>query len=479
MTFGQTLRQLLTISGVKSAALASRLGYDTSYISRWISDIKLPSLKNNSRLFSQIAEGILEESDSSAREELRQTFCRDGSDAELEQAIESALSLAFTCSRPAVHQQAAMSRNAICIPDGMYKDGYDIYINAMTQYAQETGDREIPCITATPLKPYNNQNEAFWGAILSSPQIFGKLHIILHQLIDSSDFSANVDSYCAAICTFAHYHEGIKYEFYEYNSVADIHSVQFIYIADKLSYQIIKNPFTGIVETVICNDAAALSNRWFSICKQLQLLPKLLSYQNCSSKYFRHFLYDYVMGGELRYLLNIMQPFFITDELADEFIEQYVADGKEEIRSFYMYFNSLCSKAAKEVIIFRSALLEYIYSGTILFCGRLLKVDREHRINHMKQLLENMKQEHCRLTILSDANPLLNYNDMEMSLYLNKSNGFMEPSDNSGHYIVQISSRLATECFQQFFCHLQELGGSYVMKGKEACDFIEKGLGLI
>ena len=118
MTFGQTLRQLLTISGVKSAALASRLGYDTSYISRWISDIKLPSLKNNSRLFSQIAEGILEESDSSAREELRQTFCRDGSDAELEQAIESALSLAFTCSRPAVHQQATMSRNAICIPDG-------------------------------------------------------------------------------------------------------------------------------------------------------------------------------------------------------------------------------------------------------------------------------------------------------------------------------------------------------------------------
>ena len=33
MTFGQTLKQLLTLSGIKSAHLADALGYDTSYIS--------------------------------------------------------------------------------------------------------------------------------------------------------------------------------------------------------------------------------------------------------------------------------------------------------------------------------------------------------------------------------------------------------------------------------------------------------------
>lgn len=52
MTFGQTLKQLLTLSGIKSAHLADALGYDTSYISRWVNDIKLPSLKNNEDLFS-------------------------------------------------------------------------------------------------------------------------------------------------------------------------------------------------------------------------------------------------------------------------------------------------------------------------------------------------------------------------------------------------------------------------------------------
>lgn len=40
MTFGQTLKQLLNISGIKLAQLADGLGYDASYISRWVNDIK-------------------------------------------------------------------------------------------------------------------------------------------------------------------------------------------------------------------------------------------------------------------------------------------------------------------------------------------------------------------------------------------------------------------------------------------------------
>lgn len=478
MTFGQTLKQLLTISGVKSAALAARLGYDTSYISRWISDIKLPSLKNNSRLFSQIAASIVEESDSTSREQLRQTFCPGGGDGELLKAIEEALASAFGDSRPGAVQPLT-SHNAIYFPSGLYKDGYDIYIKAIARYAQETGSREIPCITAAPLKPYNNQNDAFWAAILSAPQILGKLHITLHQLIDSADFSANADSYCAAICTFSHYHEGIQYEFYEYSSVADIHSIQFIYIADQLSYQAVKNPLTGATETIVCDEPAVLSDRWYTVFKKLQMLPRLLTRQSCNSRHFEHFLYDYVMSGHLRYLLNVMQPVFISDELADEFMEQYVSGEGEELSPFYRNFNSLCSRAAKEVIIFRSALLEYIYSGTMLFCGRMLKIGREHRVRHLRQLLENLEQERCRLTILNDVNPLLNYRDMAVSLCLNRTSGFLTTSDSNDDYIVQISSRLAVDCFHQFFCHLQELESAFAMNGKEASDFIETGIGLI
>ncbi|MDO5349697.1 MAG: helix-turn-helix transcriptional regulator [Lachnospiraceae bacterium] len=479
MTFGQTLKQLLSISGVKSAALAARLGYDTSYISRWMSDIKLPSLKNNSRLLSQISQIILEESDIAARERLRQTYCQDGSDSQLEKAIEDILQLAFGRSLPAAQQQPAANRNAIYLPDGMYKNGYGIYVNAIIQYAQEAGTSEIPCISAAPLKTYNNRDTAFWNTILSAPQILDKLHITMHQLVDSSDFSANADSYCAAMCTFSHYRKGVQYEFYEYKAAADLHSVQFTLIADKLLCQNLVNPFTGTVESVLCNDASSLSDLWFSICKQLQLLPKLLSRLSCSTRQFHHYLYDYVMGGSLCYLLNIMHPICITDEFAETLIQQYVPRLQQEERSFCTYYNNLCSRAVKEVVIFRSALLEYIYSGTFLFCGTLIKVGREHRVRHLKQLLEHIKQQDFKLTILSDINPLLNYCDMELSLYLSKTSGFMAPSDSSNNQVIQLRSPLAVEHFHQFFCHLQELDASFVMNGQEAYHFIERGLDFI
>lgn len=45
MTFGQTLKQVLAISGLRASYLANDLGYDDSYISRWLSGQKLPSLR--------------------------------------------------------------------------------------------------------------------------------------------------------------------------------------------------------------------------------------------------------------------------------------------------------------------------------------------------------------------------------------------------------------------------------------------------
>lgn len=45
MTFGRTLQELTRLCGVKRCNLADALGYDPSYISRWINGVKHPSLR--------------------------------------------------------------------------------------------------------------------------------------------------------------------------------------------------------------------------------------------------------------------------------------------------------------------------------------------------------------------------------------------------------------------------------------------------
>ena len=54
MSFGSDLRQILNICHIKIAALSNYLGYDASYISKWISGAKLPAEAN----IDQICEGI-------------------------------------------------------------------------------------------------------------------------------------------------------------------------------------------------------------------------------------------------------------------------------------------------------------------------------------------------------------------------------------------------------------------------------------
>ena len=55
MTFGRTLQELTRLCGVKRCNLADALGYDPSYISRWINGVKRPSLRSNDALPAQIA----------------------------------------------------------------------------------------------------------------------------------------------------------------------------------------------------------------------------------------------------------------------------------------------------------------------------------------------------------------------------------------------------------------------------------------
>ena len=69
-----------------------------------------------------------------------------------------------------------------------------------------------------------------------------------------------------------------------------------------------------------------------------------------------------------------------------------------------MYYNNLCSNTEREVILYRTALLEYIYSGRIYLSGARYS-SKADRAEHLKQLLKRSGA--CTLKILNDENPLL------------------------------------------------------------------------
>ena len=54
MSFGSDLRQILNICHIKMTSLSNHLGYDVSYISKWISGVKSPAEGS----VEQICDGI-------------------------------------------------------------------------------------------------------------------------------------------------------------------------------------------------------------------------------------------------------------------------------------------------------------------------------------------------------------------------------------------------------------------------------------
>lgn len=65
--FGDLLRQFLNLCEVKMYVLAQTLGYDKTYLSKWINNVKLPPAKNIDSLAEQIAAVLVKQSSADAR----------------------------------------------------------------------------------------------------------------------------------------------------------------------------------------------------------------------------------------------------------------------------------------------------------------------------------------------------------------------------------------------------------------------------
>ena len=81
-TFGGVLENLLYISKQKKSSLASYLGYDVSYINKWINSKNLPSVKRAAEICDNISKFIIESLDDDSKKHLIEYFelDNDGND---------------------------------------------------------------------------------------------------------------------------------------------------------------------------------------------------------------------------------------------------------------------------------------------------------------------------------------------------------------------------------------------------------------
>lgn len=228
---------------------------------------------------------------------------------------------------------------------------------------------------------------------------------------------------------------------------------------------------------MICSDPGVVRQLSSKLSSALKFFQPLISYSDKDNLESSHFLYDFVMFGSLRYLLTVMHPIYMDDDFLAKLAVRYLTDPPDS--DFHNYYNSLCSNMEREVILYRTALLEYIYSGRIYLFGREMQLDKADRTAHLKQLLENIRSGACTLKILNDDNPLLCRKDARLSVYLSRSAGFMASNESDWYSSFRFCSHRVVELFNTFFTHLWQLDDEYLLTGSDAEEFIQRGLMLM
>lgn len=452
---------ILTLNDIKMYNLADALGYDKSYISKWINQAKLPPSKDIDRLADQIAGFVTRECGADRKRMTAQefNFAELNGDAP-EDAVFSA-KLSALLRESFWHAKYDIERSAIVPEPPKATAASPSRLRAtacilFTQPITKSGDYQS---VLDDLRDLDTENE----------------HFKLMAVIDPSRFAENVDLYWNHICQLLSLggHGDVELIALGQHAPADLPDR--LAIAKGLYMdQTLPLPFSRQPIPIRVTEPAAVYAYYDDARKFLQRQQFILESSNVNGNLY---YYKYAATDMKRYLLSSMFPMYMSEELFEEILEKYGSKTQSSSIARKRYLKEFTSK--KSVVIYDTALLRYMSTGKLsafdAYEGETLT--KSERKRHLQGLIDEMENsDRLDLKILSDKNPIINYNAVSVSFFMNDSSAYcsdIRKKKDGVRYFVSSESRkhLAT-----LLDHIHALPDEYLMEGKAVIDYIYDGM---
>lgn len=482
MNFGNLLRLILTINDIKMYNLAETLGYDKSYVSKWVNHTKLPPSKDISQLADQIAAFVLQESGADRKRITSQElgFCEKNGKVPNDEIFAARLSSlireAYWQSKYAVEKDG--SRMALN-PSGAVLPFEEEPAGEAAPTTAEKPEAVMECILGTqPVSKsgrYRNVLDDFRG------QDMERGRIKLTAMIDLVQFAEHIDYYWKHICQLLSIGSHVDVELMEFGrNVWTELPDQLLIVKNQCVFQSVQSPFSDKSVSIQTEDPAVVQlycedARQFLQCQQPILESSVIN----ENLYY----YKYASTSkQKRYLLSSMFPIYMTEDFFYELQDKFGGEQQNmsPYRSAYMkeaYLREFPSP--KSVVIFDSALLRYMRTGKIsTFDAQEGEAfNRKDRKRHLQSILNELEEgDRLELKILNDKNPLLNYEDVKVSFFMNDTSAYctdIRRKEDGVRYFVSGDCR---RHLQTFLDHIHALPEEYLTSGKKAMDYIYNGL---
>ena len=463
ITFGNLIEKLLYISNQKKSSLAKFIGYDVSYINKWILSTYLPSSKRINEICKNISDFILDSLDESSLINLIDYFeiPADSSKEFIGEFIETMLKEVYIDTvnitnksvqnlPKSTHSEEYYNSFSMVKPNIIY----NTFFNELNNMADKEDSLEI--LVSLSLMYLNHKDKITLSDLKEIlHRISKKTNVKISFLIGfgGDDNEDDVINTLLGINLIASYP---CLNFKIYNCKVKSNTVAFA-IKDKfLSTNIFFEEGECLFSTN-SKDRRLVEEFYSNIKYTLKNKGNLLFYRKEASSMIEDQTYiQYIMNNDLRCLLGSINEFFMPPDLFMEIAERLFGHNQKiinELKKINLFLHNVTYKSKLKVLIHESELRKYMSSGKLHFFNTPVTLtfkERERHIEYIEYILKNREKLEIRLV---EGHFIEEFADSKNpSLYLSKTRKLttVNPEGEINDYLTIRDKQFGEICDELF-----------------------------
>lgn len=460
IVFGQLLEKLLYLSNQKKSTLARELGYDVSYISKWINAKNLPTQKNISTICKTTAEFIVKSLTPTSKQELIDYFeiDIDVSDKNvLTQYIERSLKESYVTTAGKGSLNIYKSTRS----EDSYNSIMHINPRLRKQYLNKdfgifaTKSNKFDLIISANLYKLNNDEKM---AIADMKEGLNKLSkdsdIRVRFLMGFEGSHEDIVFNTILIINMMTVYPNMKFEIY--NCDVDSNAILAV-IKDRLFHSAIFAKDRRCLFTSMSKEKHIIDEMYYSLEDILKNQGKLIAERKSPTDLIKDKIYiQYIMGQDLRWLIGSMNEFFMPYDLFMEVGASIFGDDPKilnELNQINIFLQNVTYISKIKVLMYESELKRYISTGELKFFNIPIKLTLEQRERHIKYIQDIVeKSENVEIKLVDGSFVEDFKNTADPSLYLSKNIKLAKthPLNNINDYIIIKDNEFKNLCDELF-----------------------------
>lgn len=458
--FGKMVEKLIHFSGQKNYSLAMELGYDVSYISKWINLTMLPTSRNIKKINSIIADFVIKHLDSHSLDDIVKYFevnknNNDNINETLKNIIEDTLNQSYLYSYNKTHKKNIISQqesnNCIQKVNPMFRKKY--LDNEITNFLKTYGSSDMLVLCNIFSISREDKVKLAGGDPEDSNQdTFNREHINIKYILDFdkniSDIILNMIIFIAMVTS----KRRMKSEFYS----CKFPSSTFISVVkNKCSHTAIYNNNKCL--TSITSTDEKIVHEMYETLEDVANTQSRLTFSKKTPEeiILGQDIINYIMDSDLKWLMGEMTELFMPSDLFLEIGSQVFGNNLETVEKLNKIdalLQNVTYNSKLDILLFESTFRKYVYNGQITFFNKKIKLNLEQRRRHLEHMKRILEKNNVNIKLIENSQLSSYKGEEKVSVYLSKENSHLKEKFNgtSEHYLLVKDIRLES-LLKRFF----------------------------